>query len=67
MQAVPHLDFIVAAYVAAVAIVGAVISWVMLDYRAQRRTLAELERRGITRRSATQHSGDPMQEAKSQP
>ena len=28
------------------------IAWVVLDYRAQRRTLADLEARGITRRSA---------------
>jgi heme exporter protein D len=65
MQATPHLDFIIAAYVAAVAIVGGITLWVMLDYRAQRRTLAELERRGITRRSAAQRTGETMQELKS--
>ena len=32
-----HMGFIVAAYAATVVIVGALIAWVTLDYRAQRR------------------------------
>jgi len=51
MGATAHLDFIAASYAAAVIIVGALIAWVTLDYRAQRQTLAELDRQGITRRS----------------
>jgi heme exporter protein D len=51
MGATAHINFIAASYAAAVIIVGALIAWVTLDYRAQQRTLAELERRGITRRS----------------
>jgi heme exporter protein D len=51
MQAMSHAGFIVAAYAVAVVIVGALVAWVALDYRAQRRTLAELETRGFTRRS----------------
>lgn len=47
-----HLDFIIAAYAAAAIVVAALIGWVMLDYRAQRRALAELEMQGLTRRSA---------------
>ena len=43
--------FIVAAYAAAVVVVGGLIAWVLLDHRAQRRTLADLEARGVTRRS----------------
>jgi hypothetical protein len=31
----------------------ALIAWVMLDYRIQRRILAELERQGLSRRSTT--------------
>ena len=30
---------------------SALIAWVVLDYRAQRRMLADLEARGVTRRS----------------
>jgi heme exporter protein D len=52
MEATNHLAFIVAAYAAAVAIVAGLSGWVMLDYRAQLRRLADLEKRGVTRRSA---------------
>ena len=48
-MAANHIGFIVAAYAAAVIVVAALIAWVMLDYRAQRRTLAELELQGLTR------------------
>jgi heme exporter protein D len=51
MEATAHIDFIAAAYAAAVIVVGALIAWVTLDYRAQRRTLAELEMQGFSRRS----------------
>ena len=47
----PHAFFIVSAYMAAALIVGAMIAWVVLDHRRQARALAELESRGITRRS----------------
>ena len=47
----PHAPFIIAAYAAAAAIVGGLIAWVMLDYRAQRRVLADLDARGVVRRS----------------
>ena len=53
MTAIKHLDFIVAAYAAAVIVVGGLVAWVILDYRAQRRTLADLDRRGISRRSSS--------------
>lgn len=48
----PHAGFIVGAYVAALIVTAAVIVWVWLDYRRQRKILADLEARGITRRSA---------------
>jgi heme exporter protein D len=51
METTAHIDFIAAAYAAAVIVVGALIVWVMLDYRAQTRKLAELELQGMTRRS----------------
>ena len=47
-----HGDFIFAAYLAAFAIFALLLIWVMLDYRALRRTLAELEHEGVVRRSA---------------
>jgi heme exporter protein D len=52
MQATAHIGFIVAAYSAGVVVIVALIAWVMLDYRLQRRILAELETKGVSRRSA---------------
>ncbi len=46
-----HAAFIVTAYVAAAIIMTALTFWVLLDYRTQRRKLADLETRGMTRRS----------------
>jgi heme exporter protein D len=66
MDTVPHLDFIAAAYAAAVLVVAALIVWVVLDYRAQRRALAELEMQGFTRHSAPPRSGRTMEQAKEQ-
>jgi hypothetical protein len=34
-------------------VIGGLIAWVMLDYSAQLRKLADLEKRGVVRRSAT--------------
>jgi len=48
----PHAAFIIAAYGAAVAIVAGLIIWVVLDWRAQKRVLGDLEAHGVTRRSA---------------
>jgi heme exporter protein D len=48
----PHAAFIIAAYGVAICVIGAMIAWIMVDYRRQRRTLADLERRGVVRRSA---------------
>ena len=64
MEAMNHLPFIVGSYAAAFVVVAGLIGWVMLDYRAQRRALADLERRGLTRRSASARSEPPMTEAK---
>lgn len=47
-----HAAFIVVAYGIALAVIVGLIAWVTLDYRRQCRTLADLERRGIVRRSA---------------
>jgi len=47
----PHAGFIVGSYGFAALVVAAVITWVVVDHRQQARRLAELEARGITRRS----------------
>ena len=59
MQATAHIGFITAAYAAGVVVIVALIAWVMLDYRVQRRLLAELESKGISRRS-TRESAKQM-------
>lgn len=48
----PHAAFIIAAYGLALGVIAALIAWIIADHRRQRRTLADLERRGVTRRSA---------------
>jgi heme exporter protein D len=52
MPATAHIGFIVAAYGASAVVIVALIAWVMFDYRLQRRILAELETKGVSRRSA---------------
>jgi heme exporter protein D len=47
----PHAAFIIAAYAAAIAVVIGLIAWVIADHAAQRRLLADLEARGVTRRA----------------
>jgi heme exporter protein D len=51
MELGPHAAFIVSAYAVAALIVVIMIAWVALDHRRQARALAELEARGVTRRS----------------
>ena len=48
----PHAAFIVAAYAATIAVVGGLVAWVVIDFRAQKRVLGDLEAHGVTRRSA---------------
>jgi len=48
----PHAGFILAAYAIALAVVAGLIAWIVLDHRAQLRVLDDLERAGVTRRSA---------------
>ena len=49
----PHGAFIVAAYAIAALVVIALIAWVIADHAAQRRLLADLDARGLTRRSSS--------------
>ncbi len=64
MEHISQVPFIVAAYVAAFAVVGSLIVWVTLDFRAQRRALAELEAKGLSRRSAFERREPRLQQAK---
>jgi heme exporter protein D len=47
----PHAFFILAAYAATALIVGGLIVRAIVNHRVQERALAELERRGVVRRS----------------
>jgi heme exporter protein D len=47
----PHAGFIIAAYFAAAGVVLGLIVWVIVDYAMQRHMLADLDSRGVTRRS----------------
>ena len=47
-----HVGFIVAAYLLSAGVLAGLILWIVSDGRVQRRRLAELEARGIRRRSA---------------
>jgi heme exporter protein D len=47
----PHADFIVAAYAITIFVVALLVAWVVVDHSAQKRSLGDLEERGVTRRS----------------
>lgn len=47
-----HAGFILAAYLLAVAVLVGMTAWIVVDGRAQRRRIADLEARGVRRRSA---------------
>jgi heme exporter protein D len=47
-----HALFISAAYGISVLVIAALLAWILVDQRLRRRELAELERRGIRRRSS---------------
>ena len=47
----PHAAFIEIAYGLATLIVAALVAWIVVDHRQQARSLADLEARGVTRRS----------------
>ena len=53
----PHTAFIVSAYAVAIAIIAAMIAWVLIDHRRQARILADLEAEGVTRRSERPSEG----------
>lgn len=48
----PYASFIVMSYAAVALVVAILIGWIVLDYRSQTERLRELDRSGVTRRSA---------------
>jgi heme exporter protein D len=51
-----HAGFILAAYLVTVVVLVGMVVWIVSDGRQQRRRLADLEARGIRRRSAASQS-----------
>jgi len=47
----PYANFIVTSYLVVLAAVVALIAWIVIDYRHQKRRLSDLESEGIVRRS----------------
>lgn len=47
----PHASFIVTAYIVTVVVMIGLIGWILRDYASQKRILADLEQRGVKRRS----------------
>ena len=53
-----HLAFVLLSYGVTVLMVAALILWVLLDQRGRQAELAELEARGVRRRSAARAETD---------
>ena len=51
-----HAGFIAAAYLVSAGVLIGLVAWIVADGRAQKRRLADLEARGIRRRSAAQEA-----------
>ncbi|WP_372423076.1 heme exporter protein CcmD [Salinarimonas chemoclinalis] len=66
----PHTPFILASYLATVLVIGGLIARMILDQRAQKRALAELEARGAgrgRRRGEERAAGSPSQATAERP
>ena len=50
MELGPHASFILASYAAVIAVLGALIGWLIYDGKRQAAALAALEARGVKRR-----------------
>jgi heme exporter protein D len=55
----PHAAFILASWAAGIVVVAGLVAWVILDFRAQKRVLGDLEAHGVTRRSAAAPIKEP--------
>ena len=60
----PHATFIIASYAASAFIIALLIGWIVAENRALKRTLADLEARGITRRSDERKAAPRKSEAR---
>jgi heme exporter protein D len=49
----PHWAQIVASYLLTILVAAGLVAWIVLDHKALNRTLADLEARGLRRRSGT--------------
>ena len=63
----PHAAFIVAAYAVTFIAVAALAWFIIENDRRQRRLIAELEQRGVTRRSARAAAAKPVAKRKGRP
>jgi heme exporter protein D len=54
-----HPWFVAAAYGISAIVIAGQILWALLDGRARRRDIAELEKRGVRRRSAREEGAEP--------
>ena len=52
----PYAGFILGSYGMAAVVIGVLVGWVVLDHRRQLAELADLEARGVTRRSVREGS-----------
>ena len=52
-----YLAYVIAAYAVSALVIGGLALWILLDQKAQKKALSELEARGVRRRSAQQRSG----------
>jgi heme exporter protein D len=52
-----YSEFIIPSYAISALVMAALVLWSRLDYRARLRELAELEKRGVQRRSQAEGNG----------
>ncbi|MEQ1716665.1 MAG: heme exporter protein CcmD [Hyphomicrobium sp.] len=60
----PHSAFILASYAGVAAVVAGLLGWLVYDGRRQHAALADLEARGVRRRSAKEPAIDSLASAK---
>ncbi|MBO6717514.1 MAG: heme exporter protein CcmD [Rhizobiaceae bacterium] len=51
-----HIFFVSAAYLVSALAIAGLVAWILLDQAARKRELADLEQRGVRRRSADTQS-----------
>jgi heme exporter protein D len=47
-----HIFFVSAAYIISALVIAGLVAWIMIDQAVCKREMAELEKRGVRRRSA---------------